>query len=72
MTKRAKGTLALILAFVVLANAGIFWKMSYSKTHTSGDTIVVRVGDTVAANHPISQALYIFEEELEQHLERAL
>ena len=66
MTKRAKGTLALILAFVVLANAGIFWKMSYSKTHTSGDTIVVRVGDTVAANHPISQALYIFEEELER------
>ena len=66
MTKRAKGTLALILAFVVLANAGIFWKLSYSKTHTSGDTIVVRVGDTVAANHPISQALYIFEEELER------
>ena len=66
MTKRAKGTLALILAFVVLANAGIFWKMSYSKTHTSGDTIVVRVGDTVAANHPISQAVYIFEEELER------
>ena len=58
MTKRAKGTLALILAFVVLANAGIFWKMSYSKMHTSGDTIVVRVGDTVAANHPISQALF--------------
>ena len=66
MTKRAKGTLALILAFVVLANAGIFWKLSYSKTHTSGDTIVVRVGDTVAAKHPISQALYIFEEELER------
>lgn len=66
MTKRTKGTLALILAFVVLANAGIFWKLSYSKTHTSGDTIVVRVGDTVAANHPISQALYIFEEELER------
>ena len=48
MTKRTKGTLALILAFVVLANAGIFWKMSYSKTHTSGDTIVVRVADVCA------------------------
>ncbi len=31
--KESKGTLALILAFVVLANAGIFWKLSYSKTH---------------------------------------
>lgn len=35
MTKRAKGTLALILAFVVLANAGIFWKLSYPKRRTS-------------------------------------
>lgn len=66
MNSKAKGVVALILVVAVLANVGIFAKMSYNKTHTAQDTIVFRVGDTVASDHPISQALYIFEEELER------
>ena len=66
MNSKAKGVVALILAVAVLANVGIFTKMSYNKTHTAQETIVFRVGDTVASDHPISQALYIFEEELER------
>ena len=66
MNSKAKGVVALILAVAVLANVGIFAKMSYNKTHTAQETIVFRVGDTVASDHPISQALYIFEEELER------
>ncbi len=60
MNSKAKGVVALILAVAVLANVGIFAKMSYNKTHTAQETIVFRVGDTVASDHPISQALYIF------------
>ena len=66
MSSKAKGVVALILVVAVLANVGIFAKMSYNKTHTAQETIVFRVGDTVASDHPISQALYMFEEELER------
>ena len=65
MSSKAKGVVALILVVAVLANVGIFAKMSYNKTHTAQETIVFRVGDTVASDHPISQALYMFEEEQE-------
>lgn len=54
MNSKAKGVVALILVVAVLANVGIFAKMSYNKTHTAQDTIVFRVGDTVASDHPIS------------------
>ena len=57
VNSKAKGVVALILAVAVLANVGIFAKMSYNKTHTAQETIVFRVGDTVASDHPISQAL---------------
>lgn len=66
VSSKAKGVVALILVVAVLANVGIFAKMSYNKTHTAQETIVFRVGDTVASDHPISQALYMFEEELER------
>ena len=45
MNSKAKGVVALILAVAVLANVGIFAKMSYNKTHTAQETIVFRVGD---------------------------
>ena len=35
MNSKAKGVVALILAVAVLANVGIFAKMSYNKTHTA-------------------------------------
>lgn len=66
MSKTEKGVIAIILAFAILVNVCIFAKMNYNKTHTVQDTIVIRIGDTVAENHPISQALSIFEKELEQ------
>lgn len=66
MKGKALGITAVILAVAVLANLGIFYKMSYNKTHAAQETIVFRVGDTVGATHPISQALFEFEEELER------
>ena len=57
--KKAKSTLALILVFVLVANIGIFTKMSYNKTHVVGDKIVLRIGHSVAENHPIHQALLV-------------
>lgn len=35
VNSKAKGVVALILAVAVLANVGIFAKMSYNKTHTA-------------------------------------
>lgn len=63
--KKAKSTLALILVIVLVANIGIFAKMSYNKTHVVGDTIVLRIGHTVAEDHAIHQAMLMFKEEIE-------
>lgn len=66
MKGKSIGVVAVILVLAILANVGIFSKMAYNKDHTAQDTIVVRLGDTVGETHPISQALYMFEEELER------
>lgn len=66
MNRKTKGIVAVILVFVTLINVAIFTKTKYNKTYTSEDTIVIRIGDTVADDHPISQALSIFEKELEE------
>lgn len=66
MDKKAKSTLIIALVIVVAANIGIFSKMAYNKNHINDDQIVVRIGHTVAENHPIHQALEIYEEELER------
>lgn len=65
MSIKQKSCLVLILAVAILANIGIFGKMAYNKTHVDGDTIVVRIGHTVAENNPIHQALLAYKDKLE-------
>lgn len=65
MTTKAKGVLALILAAAIAANAAIFYKMDYNKTHTDTDHIVLRIGHSTAESHPIHQAFLWAKEELE-------
>lgn len=66
MKSKAKASLAAILVLVILANVGIFYKMSYNKKHNTHDTIVVRIANSVATSNPINQASDIFKEELER------
>ncbi len=66
MERKGKVIVALTLLVVILANVAIFTKMSFNKRHTGQETIVVRIGHTVAEDNPINQAALIYKEELER------
>lgn len=66
MSRKYKGTFAIILVVAILINAGIFAKMTDNKNHISEDTIVIRIGHTVAEDNPIHQGLLSFKKELEE------
>lgn len=66
LDSKSKGVLALVLALVILANIGIFYKMHANKDVSNADVIVVRIGHTTAENNPIHEALAQFEKELEE------
>lgn len=67
MEKRKKSAVVIcVIILVLVANIGIFYKISYNKKHINDNTIIVRIGTTVAENHPIYQALELYKKELEE------